>query len=123
MSQTLSDNVDFLVELHDLPKTLDKQTGEWAVSQKTIEKHTGVAQTTLSGILEQGKIPRLSTLERIADGFGIHVWQLIAPTELLKASLASDQVADLLKNFSASSPSGRAAVCDVARLYAGQSDD
>lgn len=129
MNNSLAENVEFLAEYRNWPKTLNKKTGERAVSQTTIEDHTGVAQTTISGILTQGKMPRLSTLEKLARGFNVELWQLLAPTTLLKMSLEigieqvlqDDQFAELIRNFAAADAEARSRVCEFAGVYAAHS--
>lgn len=57
------------------------------INQTAVEKATKVAQTTISGIIKQGKIPRLDTLTKLAKGLGVETWQLLAPPAVLRASL------------------------------------
>lgn len=129
MKTSLAENVEFLAEYRGWRKSRNKKSGEVAVSQTTIEERTGVAQTTISGIVTQGKMPRLSTLEKLAHGFDVELWQLLAPTALLKVSLEiginrvlqDDQFAELIRSFSAADVNARAAICDIARVYAAQS--
>jgi len=65
------------------------------INQSSIEELTGVPQTTLSGIMSQGKTPRVDTIEKLAKGFGLDVWQLLAPPPIFRASLTA-KFADLV---------------------------
>lgn len=121
MKTNLAENVYCLAKHHGLPETLNKRTGEMGISQTTIEKFTGVAQTTISGITRQGKIPRVSTLERLAKGFRVDLWQLLAPLDLLKASLKK-HIYQLIIDYSAATSEGQQSLRDTARALAVRSD-
>jgi len=85
MCGQLSKNLIYLAELRGLIKNVGGDAP--TVNQSALEDLCGVPQTTISGILSQGKAPRLGTLERLAQGLGVGVWQLLAPPEVLQASL------------------------------------
>ena len=119
MKLNLKENIYWLAEHRALKPTLNKKTGKMRVSQGTIENYISVAQTTLSGLLEQGKDTRLNTLVRIAKGFGVDFWQLVAPPALLKASL-DKRFNQLIKDYSVSSPSGQMTISEVAKAQAAQ---
>lgn len=121
MIDRLSANINYLARKHGIPETLNKKTGEMGVAQEALEDLTGVAQTTISGILRQGKTPRLSTLEQIAKGFGVEVWQLFAPKYVLIASLDSNATT-LVEHYYACAPQHQAAIVDMAKMYASQAD-
>lgn len=84
MNESLKSNLFTLARIHKITKT---QNGVEGINQKAVEDKTGVAQTTLSGLLEQGKAPRIDTLQRLATGLNVEVWQLLAPPAVFKASL------------------------------------
>ena len=57
------------------------------INQTAVEQLTKVPQTTQSGIMKQGKIPRIDTLIKLATGFEVELWQLLAPPAVFRASL------------------------------------
>ena len=119
MELNLKENIYWLAEYRGLKPTLNKKNGELVISQGTIEDYINVAQTTLSGLLEQGKDTRLTTLVRIAKGFGVDLWQLFAPPALLKASL-DERFYQLIKDYAESSVSAQVTISDVAKAHAAQ---
>jgi len=96
MNIWLKSNLYTLARRHSLTKT---ENGVEDINQLAVEVRTGVPQTTLSGILEQGKRPRLDTLEKLAKGLGVDVWQLLAPPSVFQASLTPN-FADLIEVLS-----------------------
>lgn len=83
MEQWIQDNLRWLARNQGLWRTVN---GIGDVNQSAMEDKTKVAQTTISGILKQGKMPRADTLEKLAHGLGVEMWQLAAPPELFRAS-------------------------------------
>ena len=120
MKLNLAENVYWLAKDHGLPETINKKTGELGISQIKIEKLTKVAQTTISGIVRQGKIPRMTTLQKLAKGFHVELWQLLAPLDLLKAS-RNKQIYELISNYSAAAPDGQESLRNTAKALAGRS--
>jgi transcriptional regulator with XRE-family HTH domain len=86
MNTWLEKNLFTLAKIKGLTKI---ENGVEGINQLAVETRTGVAQTTLSGILEQGKRPRLDTLEKLAAGLDVEAWQLLAPPGVFHASLTA----------------------------------
>lgn len=84
MKSPLRENLFVLAEARGLIKI---ENGQREINQSAIEKITKVPQTTLSGIIKQDKIPRVSTLEKLAKGLGVEAWQILSPPAVLRASL------------------------------------
>lgn len=84
MKSWLQENLFFLAEARGLVKT---ENGETEINQSAVQKVTKVPQTTISGIIKQGKMPRVSTLEKLAKGLGVDAWQILSPPAVLRASL------------------------------------
>ena len=41
-----------------------------------LSKRSGISQSTIAGILNEGKSPQLNTLEAISKAFGLKVYEL-----------------------------------------------
>lgn len=81
---------------------------------KAIEKITQVPATTIRGFGMDGKSPTLKTLEKLAAGFHIEIWQLLAPIEVLRVSRGTG-LADLVNYFALATIKGRETILLVAQ--------
>lgn len=114
MNSDIANNLFLLARIKGLTKTKD---GSEEVNQLAIQKITGVPQTTISGIITQGKIPRIDTLEKLAKGLEINLWQLLSPAALFKASLEPG-FAQMITNYAYASEDGQAKIRLVAASQA-----
>lgn len=113
-AQVIAQNIKVLMAADDL-------------SQAALGRKAGVAQTLLSGLLsrEDGiKNPQSSTLDKIADAFGIEPWKLLVPdadADFLKGK----SIETLVENFASCGTEGRSAILRTAenevRYQAGRS--
>lgn len=114
-AQVIAQNIKALMVANDL-------------SQAALGRKAGVAQTLLSGLLsrEEGiKNPQSSTLDKIADAFGIEPWKLLvrdADADFLQGK----SVEVLLESFASCGSEGRSVILRVAenevRYQAGRSN-
>lgn len=114
MNNNLTCNLPLIAATRGLMMTKD---GSDVVNQSAIEGLTGVPQTTISGILVQGKMPRVDTLEKLAKGLGVDLWLMLAPTEVLQASLEPG-FSQLLTDYCTASSDGRQKIRLVAASQA-----
>ena len=102
--KALADNVRRLMDAHKL-------------TQSQLASRAGVSQKSISDLLNYGgnvsKEPRLGTIERIAKGFGIPVWQLQIP-DLPVELLRNHSVGKVLENYRDAGPSGRENIRRIA---------
>lgn len=54
------------------------------VTQKEVAEAVGVRQATVSGWVRKKEIPRETTMDKLADYFGVHVAMLFLPPSLLE---------------------------------------
>ncbi|MEN5271870.1 helix-turn-helix transcriptional regulator [Stenotrophomonas lactitubi] len=87
------------------------------LTQAQLAKRSGVAQSTLSNLLDLSKPleinPRARTVDQLADVFGIPGWQLFVP-DLPIELLASPRLMALVSNYLAASPGGRETIDRIA---------
>lgn len=88
------------------------------ISQKELERRSGVSQATISKLLNPSSDPRyaptITVIEKIADAFGIKPWQLMIPS-LPPELLSSHVVEKIVENFSAIDDEGRDTVSRIAQ--------
>lgn len=82
-------------------------------SQPKLQRASGVSQTHIGNILRCDKSPSAEILEKLAAAFGLDVWQLMAPTELLRAGLTRSATRVLL-DFARADAEGRKVIAEVA---------
>ncbi len=87
------------------------------ISQKELERRSGVSQATISNLLNPSFNPRYSpttnVLEKIASAFDIKLWQLLIPN-IPPDLLASRTIEKVLENFVAADDQGRDAISRIA---------
>lgn len=86
-------------------------------SQNAVATATSVSQRHIGYILNRDKMPGLGVLARLANGFGVELWQLLAPPELLQQGM-NRECAKLLKAFLAADDSGQQTILRVADAQA-----
>ena len=86
-------------------------------TQEKVAKAAGVSQTHVGNILRRDKLPGVRVLERIAAGFGIEVWQLLAPNVILSAGISKD-FSKVFEAYARASDSGRSTILQVAEAQA-----
>lgn len=102
-AQVIAQNIRLLMSEHGL-------------SQAALGRKAGVAQTLLSGLLgrEEGiKNPQSSTVDKIADAFGIQAWKLMLPNADI-ALLKDQQLEALIERFTECPIDGRQAILRTA---------
>jgi len=102
-AQVIAQNIRLLMSEHGL-------------SQAALGRKAGVAQTLLSGLLgrEEGiKNPQSSTVDKIADAFGIQPWKLMLPNADI-ALLKDQQLEALIERFTECPTDGRQAILRTA---------
>lgn len=114
MHNELADNLFVLAKAIGLTHFVD---GIETVNQSAVQDLTGVPQTTLSGIIKQGKTPRLDTLQKLARGLNVDLWRLLAPNAMLRASLEPG-FAEMVVNYCRSSADGQHKIRLVAASQA-----
>jgi len=99
-------------------KTLMAEKG-W--SQKTLAEYSGVSQKTISNLVAENgvlKSPSISTMEAIAQGFGVSPAELMGYTSASGPSPSDElpqELPELIKHFIAADSEGRKAILRVAR--------
>lgn len=83
-------------------------------SQQKLGDAAGLSQTHIGNILRRDKVPSILKVQQIAEGVGMKTWQLLLPTEALRAGIDS-RFNDLLDCYLASDSEGRAAILRMAR--------
>lgn len=93
-------------------------------NQRDVEKISGVAQKTVSNILNPGdeKSTRLDIIEAIAKGYGMKTWHLLID-DLPEELLINHSIEKVIDNFRHSSPKGRDAILKVSEATADYSLD
>ena len=91
------------------------------LSQNELSKRSGVGQTTLSQILNsqapQRNNPRCSTIQQIAEFFGVPAWLMFIP-EVPLDLIDSDRIAVLIQHYTSAAASGRRVIDQVAEAQA-----
>jgi Helix-turn-helix. len=87
------------------------------VSQKELERRSGVSQATISNLINPASntkySPTAAILEKIAKAFNIKLWQLLIPN-IPPELLASRTIEKVLENFVAADNQGRDAISRIA---------
>lgn len=99
----VANNVRRLMQAHDL-------------SANQLAKESGLAQTTISGLLrypEIRKTPNLATIQALAEYFRIEAWQLQIPN-LPDDLLQNHRLSRLIYSFAGVDETGRTSVENVA---------
>lgn len=98
---------------HNLQRLMDHH----GLSQAELGRKSGIGQRTISTLLDlqnpSAINPRASTLEQLADYFGIPGWQLLVPDMPLEL-LLSKRFTKLIENYRDAPDSGRAQVERIA---------
>lgn len=105
MAKNLARNLEYLMERKGL------------TSQMMVQRATSVSQTHVGNILKLRKMPGMGVLDRLAKGFGLETWQLLAPLELLKRGL-DENFTSLLESYLSANDKGRQTILDVAKAQA-----
>lgn len=87
------------------------------LSEKALEKRSGVAQKTINNILNRVSSPTLDTVEKLAQSFGLTGWHLIMPS-LPDDLVSSQSIEKLYKSYLNSSAEGRDHISRVAEREA-----
>lgn len=104
-AQTIARNIRLLMNEHGM-------------SQAALGRKAGVAQTLLSALLsrEDGigiKNPQSSTVDKIADAFGVQPWKLLVPGADL-SFLQDGSVETLIDHFTSCGAEGRRSILRTA---------
>ena len=83
------------------------------VSERTLEKLSGVSQKQINNIRNEVHTPSLDTIEKIATVFGIAGWHMIMP-ELPESLLESPAIENLVKSYTKASEEGREVILKLA---------
>ncbi len=87
------------------------------LTQAQLAKRSGVAQSTLSNLLDTSNPleinPRAKTIDQLAEVFGIPPWQMLIPNLPIDL-LASPQLGALISNYATASASGRETIDRIA---------
>lgn len=98
---------------HNLQRLMDHH----GLSQAELARKTGVGQSTLSKLLNtddpSAMNPRSSTVEQLADFFGVPGWQLLVPDMPLEL-LLSKRFTKLIENYRDAPAEGRKQVERIA---------
>lgn len=87
------------------------------LTQAELARRSGVGQSTISGLLDSNNLiesnPSTETLEKLAEQFGMPVWQLLIP-EMPADLVSSQRVTKLVENYRDAPEAGRTHVDRVA---------
>lgn len=87
------------------------------ISQKDLERRSGVSQATISNLLNPNSnvhySPTAQILEKIAGAFEIKLWQLLIP-DISPELLLSRTIEKVVENFVAADDQGRDAITRIA---------
>lgn len=84
------------------------------MSQYELSKRAGIAQSSLSTLINQDSMPKIQTLQKICDGFGITLSQFFLTEDRKYPDLSEEQI-DILETWGTLSAKEKTAAQEIIR--------
>lgn len=87
-------------------------------SERDLEKLSGVSQKTINNVLHARGEAKIPTVDKIAQAYGLHGWQLMMKSLPHDLTKPGSTVSALVENFIAASDEGQKIILGIAEREA-----